>query len=402
MNANIFTDEKLWLNEWDRRWEEKKKKKFCKRCLHNEDTPSIYFHENGICNYCKLHDEYDKQYPIGNEGYKKFKEIVKEIKTVGKNQEYDVGIGVSGGADSSYMLHLAKEMGLKPLAIHFDNTWNSSIATQNIQIMTEKLDIDLFTHVVDNNEFNDILKSFLKAGVIEFDAATDIGLVTTQYTALKKYNIKYTFDGHSFRTEGIVPIGWAYMDGQYVDSVHSTFGSLKMNTFNNLGFWSQIKDMMFYKIKRLRPLWYFDYHKEDAKSLLSKEYNWTWYGGHHLENFSSIFPHTYLIPRRFGLDFREIERSGLVRSGQISRNEGIEHIRNPPKFDPNILDFVKKRLALTDEEFVSFMLQPKKTYKDFKTYKQQFEKWKWLFYVLMKMDMIPLNFYKRYTSKGGM
>ena len=377
--------------------------KRCTRCIYDIETPSIKFDDRGVCNYCKASEDLDQQYPTGLEGQRKLEQIVDEIKKSGRGKPYDVVVGVSGGCDSSYMLIKAKEFGLRPLAVHFDNTWNTTIATTNIHTMLDKLKIDLFTHVVDNEEYDDILRAFLKAGVIDIETPTDIGLATTLYMAAAKYGIQYQFEGHSFRTEGIGPLGWFYIDGKYIESVVREFGNYrqhKLKTFPNLWFSKFMKYTLYNRIKKIRPLYWMDYDKEATKKMLSDEYGWQWYGGHHLENRFTVFLHSYYAPRRFGLDTRVLGNSALVRSGQLDRTEAIAMLQEPFVFDTEILGIVKKRLGFTDREFEDLFKQPTRTWKQFKTYKPLFERLRPFFYLLMKAQLVPQSFYVKYTSKS--
>ena len=377
--------------------------KRCTRCIYDVETPSIKFDDQGVCNYCKASEDLNQQYPTGREGQLKLDQIVDEIKKAGRGKPYDVVVGVSGGCDSSYMLIKAKEYGLRPLAVHFDNTWNTTIATTNIHTMLDKLKIDLFTHVVDNEEYDDILRAFLKAGVIDIETPTDIGLATTLYMAAAKYGIKYQFEGHSFRTEGIGPLGWFYIDGKYIESVVKQFGNYRqhrLKTFPNLWFSKFMKYTLYNRIKKIRPLYWMDYDKEATKKMLSEEYGWQWYGGHHLENRFTVFLHSYYAPRRFGLDTRVLGNSALVRSGQLDRTEAIAMLQEPFVFDTEILGIVKKRLGFTDREFEDLFKQPTRTWKEFKTYKPLFERLRPFFYMLMKAQLVPQSFYVKYTSKS--
>ena len=267
----------------------------CKTCIYDETIPAIFFDVEGICNYCRQYEQMQDEYPTGAEGRKRLDELVAEIKKSGKGKKYDVVIGVSGGCDSSYMLHLAKrEFGLRPLAVHFDNTWNATIAVENIHKMLEQLDIDLYTHVVGNVEICDLMKSFLKASVPELDTPTDLALAATHYMAAEKYGIKYIWEGHSFRTEGISPIGWFYMDAKYVQTIQKQFGSLPVKSLPMMWLRKWFKWMLVDGIKKLRPLYYLDYDKAEAKKFLSEEYGWQWYGGHHMENRSAYFVNNLL------------------------------------------------------------------------------------------------------------
>lgn len=397
MDKSIFTDESAWQEEWQRRQDISKKR--CTRCLYTEKTPRIYFDTNGICNYCHIHDQLMGQYQ-GVAGNVEFKNIVKKIKWEGRNKQYDVIVGVSGGADSSYMLYIAKEAGLRPLAVHFDNTWNSTIAVENIYNVLNHLDIKLWTHVVDNHEYDDLYRAILKAGVPDLEIPTDLALAATLNIAAIKHGIRYIFEGHSFKTEGISPLGWPYMDARYLNSMHQLYGNQKkLNTYPYLWLSKQLKWMLWNRLKKIRPFWYIDYQKEEAKTLLKEKFGWQWYGGHHLENRITSFYHTYFIPRRFNRDSRINGYAAMVRSGQMDRDEAIAEISLPPNCDQYIVDLVKKRLGFTEEEFLELMVRPPASYREFKTYKPVFEKMRAFFYVMAKMNLIPMSFYLKYTRK---
>lgn len=371
----------------------------CSRCIYDDHIPYIAFNATGVCNYCRQHDQLEKEYPTGEEGWRRLQQLAEKIKQEGRNKKYDVVVGVSGGTDSSYLLYLAKKLGLRPLAAHFDNTWNSKIAVENIQSVLKALQVDLFTHVVDNQEFCDLFKSFLNASVPDIDTPSDIGLATTHYLAAEKYGIKYIFEGHSFRTEGISPHGWFYMDARYIQTVQEQFGSYKLETFPNLWMMRWLKWTAINRIKKIRPLYYIDYLKEETKKFLNKEYGWKWYGGHHMENRTAYFTNNYYLPRKFGIDLRYSEFSALVRSGQIPRSQALEKIEEIKPFDPTILDEIKKRLDLKDDEFERMMSLPRKTYRDYTTYKETFERMRWFFWLMYKLDLVPKSFYMKYTRK---
>ena len=371
----------------------------CTRCIYDDRIPYITFDSEGVCNYCKRYDQMEKEYPTGNEGRKILTELAEKIKHDGRRKKYDVVVGVSGGADSSYLVLLAKELGLRPLAAHFDNTWNSRIAVENIHNVLQKLNVDLFTHVVDNCEFCDIYKSFFKASVPDIETPSDIGLAVTHYLAAEKYGIKYIFEGHSFRTEGITPHGWVYMDAKYIKTIQGKFGSYKIKTFPNLWMSSWLKWTIIKRIKKIRPLYYIDYDKEKTMKLLSREYGWKWYGGHHMENRTANFLNNYYLPQKFNIDIRYPEYSALVRNGQMSREEALEKIQEPHPFDIGILEEIKKRLNFSDDEFEQIMSAPKKTFRDYNTYKRTFEVMRPVFYLMYKMDLVPKSFYMKFTRK---
>lgn len=399
--SSHFTDEVLWEKEWHSRVERKRQLKRCSRCLYDEETPNITFDEKGVCNYCIKDDELRRDFPGGSEGREDFEKIIDEIKREGKGNKYDVIIGVSGGADSSYMCHIAKEYDLRPLAVHFDNTWDSTIATQNIRNLLEKLDIDLWTYVINNNECDDIYKSFLHASTSDLEIPTDIALAAVLNMAAQKFKVKHIFEGHSFRTEGMAPLGWIYMDAKYIDDVHKRFGKMPMKTFPDFRFFKQLKWMLFSGLKKIRPLWYLDYDKSATKKMLAENYEWQWYGGHHLENRITAFYHTYYLPRKFDIDMRTLGYSARIRSGQMTREDGIVRLEDSPKFDEELFEMILKRYGYSLGEFEKLMLLPIKNFKDYNTYKSLFEKLRPFYYIMAKAELIPWSFYHKYTSKNN-
>ena len=368
----------------------------CTRCTYDEMVPRITFDADGVCNYCHIHDELDAQYPEGEEGERLLRQLAADIKVSAKGRKYDCVVGVSGGCDSSYLLIRMVELGLRPLAVHFDNTWNSPIATQNIYNVIEKLNVDLHTVVVDNAEFDDIWRSFMLAGVRDLEAPTDLALASVLYGAAEKHGLKYVIEGHSFRTEGIGPLGWGYMDGRYIASVHKMFGRMRMKTFPNMSMAEFIRWSALRGIRRVRPLYNMTYRKEEVKKRLAADYGWQWYGGHHLENRTAAFWHLYVLPRRWNADMRHLGHAALVRSGQLSRDEALEILAQPVECPEDIVHLVKKRLGFTDAEFERIMNLPKRTWQEFPNYKRSFERLRPLFAVLVKTGRVPQSFYMKF------
>ena len=371
--------------------------KICSRCIYDERVPAILFDENGVCNYCKQIDTLVADYGTGQEkGKTEFFKIIDIIKNEGKNKKYDCVVGVSGGTDSSYMIYLALQWGLRPLAVHYDNTWNSSIATENIRKVLGKLNVDLYTHVIDNKESDDIFKSFFLASVPEIEAPTDLALAETLYRAAAKYDVKYVFEGHSFVTEGITPVGKNYFDGKYIQAIHKQFGTRKMRTYPLMTFSKFMKWTVFKQIRKIRPFWYLAYEKEDARKFLEKEYGWQYYGGHHLENRMTAFFHSCYAPVKFGVDFRNNTLSALVRNGKMTRAEAWSEYNTLPHVEPDLLEYFKKRLSLTDVEFDRIMALPPKSWREYPTYKKRFERLRPLFFFLAKRNLVPMSFYLKY------
>lgn len=372
--------------------------KICSRCIYDENTPSITFDEDGVCNYCKMVDNLKEEYKTGTPaGEASIDAIIEKIKLEGKGKKYDCIIGVSGGTDSSFMVYWAIQKGLRPLAVHYDNTWNTSIATENIRKVLGKLNVDLYTHVCDNREADDIFKAFFLAGVPEIEASTDLALAETMYRAAAKYKVKYVLEGHSFVAEGITPLGKNYFDGKYIESIHRKFGKMPMKTYPLMTFFKFMKWTVFYRIQKIRPLWYIGYSKEEAKVFLEREFGWKYYGGHHLENRMTSFFHSIYCPQKFHIDYRNNSLAASVRAGLMKREDAIEeYYHTPPYIESELLNYFKKRMNLTDSDYERIMNQPPNYWYQFPTYKKRFEKFRPLFYLLKKANLVPHSFYMKY------
>ena len=373
----------------------------CSRCIFDTTVSAIKFDEHGICNYCRLVERLERDYGTGTEeGQRRFSEIAERIRREGKRKKYDCVVGVSGGTDSSYLLWLATQYGLRPLAAHYDNTWNSAIATENIRKVTKQLNVDLYTHVVDNTEMDDIFKSFFLASVPELDGPTDITLAEVLYRAAAQHGIRYVFEGHSLQGEGVAPLGDAYVDGAYIASVHRKFGTVPMRTFPNMPLLSFLKWISVKGIRKIRPLWYLPYSKEEARKQLADEFGWQYYGGHHLENRMTAFHHSYYNPLKFGIDNRNNSLSASVRSGMMTREAALDEYSSSPHLEAGLLTYFKKRLDLTETEFDRIMNLPQKSYRDYRTYKRTFERMRPFFWLMTKMNLVPESFYVKFTSRS--
>ncbi|WP_133511702.1 N-acetyl sugar amidotransferase [Candidatus Thiosymbion oneisti] len=371
--------------------------RICKRCIYDERVPSIHFDAEGVCNYCRQVENLIEQYGTGQpKGEALFVSTLEDIKRTGKGKPYDCIVGVSGGTDSSYLTYLAKEWGLRPLAVHYDNTWNSAIATMNIHKVLSGLGVDLYTHVVANKEADDIFRAFFLSGVAEIEAATDLGYAYLLRKVAAKYSIKYILEGHSFVEEGITPLGRNYFDGRYIQAVHQQFGQMRIETYPLMTFSRFLRSALFHRVKFIRPLWYLKYTKEDAKTFLTEKYSWRYYGGHHLENRMTAFCHSVYLPQKFGSDMRNNTLAARVRNGTLSRSEAWAEYNTPPLIEDELVSYFKKRLDLSDERYERVMQAPPKNWTEYPTYKKRFERLRPLFFMLAKANLVPMSFYLKY------
>jgi N-acetyl sugar amidotransferase len=369
----------------------------CSVCIYDDSTPNISYDAHGVCNYCRQVERLIEQYGTGTaKGEAQLAEIIQRMKVAGKGKKYDCVVGVSGGTDSSFLLIKCMEWGLRPLAVHYDNTWNSAIATVNIHKVTDALGVDLHTYVIDNREADDIFRAFLLAGVPEFDASTDIAFAQVLRSAAAKFGIRHILEGHSFVEEGVSPMGKNYFDGMYIKDVHRKFGRLKIRTYPNLTFFQFMKWVLLYRQKFIRPLWYIQYSKAEAKVMLKERTGWQDYGGHHLENRSSAFFHLVYQPERFAMDNRNWTLSARARSGQLTREQALEAYHTPMGDADELVTYVKKRLGLSDGEYSAAMHGPKRSFRDFETYKRRFERLRPFFKLLADRNLVPRSFYLKY------
>lgn len=373
------------------------KVRICSRCIYDERVPSISFDSDGVCNYCRQVERLTDQYGTGTpKGEARLAQIIKGFSEKGRGRRYDCVIGVSGGTDSSYLIHWAVGQGLRPLAVHYDNTWNTATATQNILKVLEGNGVDLYTHVVDNKEIDDIFRSFFLAGVAEIEAATDLGYAYTLRRAAAVHGINIILEGHSFNAEGITPLGRNYFDGKYIQSIHQRFGTRPLRTYPLMTFSRFLKSTIMDRPKFIRPLWYLRYSKEEAQDLLRKRYGWQYYGGHHLENRMTAFYHGIYLPQKFGNDLRNNTLAARVRNGSMERASAWREYNSPPIVEPQLLDYFLKRLGISSAEFHRIMKQPARNWCDYPTYKRRFERLRPLFAKLAKADLVPMSFYLKY------
>ena len=340
----------------------------CSRCIMDTTVPGIWFDENGVCNFCKIHDTLEEQFPLGETGRKRLEQLIEKIKNSARGKEYDCVVGVSGGMDSTYVLYTIVSLGLKPLAVHMDNGWNTELSVHNIEKATRKLGVDLHTVVLDWEEFKDIQIAFLKASVPDVEMPTDWAIRCVLYRIASKQGLKYVVDGQCFRTGGKCPIGWNYGDGKYLKAVHEKFGKVKMKTFPNLTIWEELYYNFVKGIRFVHPLYYVEYNVEGVKKLLKKELGWKPYPAKHFESVYTRFIQSYLLPKKFNIDKRKIHFSALIRSGQMTREEALKRIKKPP-FSPKKMEedrkYVIKKLGLTQEEFERIMRLPPKSFLDY-------------------------------------
>ena len=337
--------------------------------------PNIKFDDKGICDRC--HQYYNNLLPKWNrgEGHEvELRIMVDKIKKAGKGKPYDCLLGLSGGFDSSYMLHFAiKELGLKPLVFHVDAGWNMPVGIRNIEKMVQKLDVDLKIEKINWEEERDFQLAFFKSGVPHLDIPQDLAFVAVLDKYAAQNDIKYILNGGNISTEVIVnPSSWGYWgtDSKHNKDIIKRFGTVEMKTYPFTNIFKRKIYMPYIKgVKVLKLLNYIPYVKKEAENLLKHEYSWEPYPQKHFESIMTKFVEGYWLPKRFGFDVRKPQFSSLILTGQMSRKEALEKLQNPSMSEEEgeaLFCQVAQMLGITREELQSYFDMPKKTYKDYK------------------------------------
>ena len=334
----------------------------------------IKFDENGVCDHCKNFEENIKpNWTTGSVGKEKLDKIVDQIKKDGKGKEFDCIIGISGGIDSSYLLYYAKEvLGLRPLAFSVDTGWNLNVAVENIEKVVTGLGLELNTEIINWNEMKDLQLAFFRSQVPYQDLPQDHVIFAALYNYAVKYKIKHVLTGGNFSTECIrEPLEWVYQnDLRMIKDIHKKFGERPLKT---LPLTSMFKYTIYYRffkgMKVHRPLDLIPYAKQDAIDTLKERFNYEPYANKHFESVFTRFYEGYWLVKKFGFDKRRAHFSSLISTGQLTREEALKILDNPPYDDIQAmrdLDYICKKLSISKGDFLKLMREKNKTYKDFK------------------------------------
>lgn len=344
--------------------------------------PAIAFDETGVCDHCRgFQKDVLPNWKQGAEGKAELAKIVEQIKASGKGKEFDCILGLSGGLDSSYMLHLiVTEFGLRPLVFHVDGGWNTDIAVNNIQMLVEKLGLDLYTEVINWNDMRDFQLAFFKSGVPHLDIPQDHAFIATLYHFAAKHGIKYIMNGGNFSTECVRnPLEWLYhgTDMAQINDIRRRFCTrpLKAYPFSSI-LYHKVYLRYLKGVKVVKPLNLLPYTKQIAIDTLSEKYGWRAYPQKHFESRFTKFFEGYWLPTRFGYDTRRVQYSSLIQTGQMTRQDALEQLKKPA-YDPATIDeefeYIATKLGISVEELRSYHTMPLKTYRDYRNQAWMFE-----------------------------
>ncbi len=351
--------------------------KQCTKCiLDTNDDKNISFDEKGVCNYCnKFYQEYDQYLKMPpQEKENNLKKMVEIMKVDGKGKKYDCICGISGGVDSSFIAAKAKEYGLNALLVHFDNGWNSELSVKNIEQICKYTGFDLYTYVVDWEEFKELQLSYIKAGVLDWEVPTDHGLWAVILKKAKELDIKHILIGANYQTEGVLPLPMRYdkADLKNIKDIYNKFGKGgSFRSFPVYKFWNHMYLKLVWGLKLDSMLYFMEYNKTASKQYLIDVVGWRDYGGKHYESIFTRFYQGYILKEKFGYDKRKAHLASLICSGQMSRQEALAELEKP-SIDPVILkgdlEFFLKKMGLEKEEFEKIMRTPPVPHENFKSY----------------------------------
>ena len=382
-------------------------KQVCTRCIQDETVPGISFDDNGVCNYCHLHDELCEMFPNGEKGTKQLNKIIKNIKQQSKNKEFDCVVGISGGRDSIYLLYNAvKVWKLRVLAVHSNDYFDNPIATENMRKAVEKLNIKFINVCYQKELAYELKRDFLKASVPDLNMGTDIAIATALYSTAYKYGIKNIFIGQSFRTEGIKPLEWSFFDGKYLKTVHNMFGKIPLPkwTLENPTYNLDLKEMFFYAvlkgIKTFTPNYYINYVRKEAEEIIKNELDWVYPGAHYFDDLYHSFI-AYVHRVKFHINLNMNSDSALVRDGQLTREEALDRANKPYHIENDkVIEDCLKKINVSQLDFDKIMKLPLKTFKNYNTSYNIIKMLKYPIKMASTLNIVPKVVYKKYFEFG--
>jgi len=344
----------------------------CTRTVMDNTDPDITFDQEGICNWWHDFQALVGSRPTAERRAEELADAVRKIKEDGEGKPFDCVLGLSGGADSSFMAFKSKEWGLRPLIVHFDNGWNDELAVRNIEVMIKKLNFRLHTYVMDWPEFRDLQRAYFKASVLDLEVPTDHMIFGALHRVARQYGIKWILSGNNYETEWVLPKAWYYPKGdlQNIRGIHRAFGELPLRKLPRLGVWQKLCYERVRQIQQVQVLELIPYKKLAAKQFLMDEFGWKDYGGKHYESVFTRFYQSYILPTKYGIDKRKAHLSNLILNGEITREQALAELSDPPD-DPERQRadkrYVAKKLGWSEAEFERIIALPPRSHEEFGT-----------------------------------
>lgn len=348
--------------------------KICQRCVMDTSANDIKFDNQGICNYCTefLKNSNDVLEIDPSEQNLKLQSLIQEVKKSGKGKKYDCIVGVSGGVDSSWALVQAVKNGLRPLAVHMDNGWNSELAQNNIQRLVDGLGVDLYTHVIDWNEYKNLMLAFFEADVIDVELLYDNAMFGLNYKQANKYGVKYILSGMNTTSEGmLIPTKWNWhkFDKKNIVQIGKKFKNIKLRTFPAIGTLYLIYSKFLKGIQWVPFPDYFQFNKVEVMKILELKYGYKPYPYKHYESVFTRFYQAYILPEKFNVDKRRVHLGTLVAAGQMTRSAAIKDIEEIPYPSKSALEddkkYFLKKMEWTNKDLEDYINRPRKLHSDY-------------------------------------
>lgn len=373
----------------------KTKYQICSKCIMDTSDPFITFDKNGVCNHCHSYKKrLLEDLHLDKVGQEHLQETISKIKSSKNKSKYDCIIGLSGGVDSTYVAYLAKKVfKLNPLAIHFDNGWNSELAVKNIEKVLKQLDIDLHTEVADWVEFRELQRSFIKASVVNWEIPTDHAIVAVLYKLAAEHGVKYILGGGNITSEAIMPFSWSFnaRDLKHLKALHRIVSGKRIKKIPTLSIRKFIYFTFIKKIKWFPILNYVNYSKKDVINILEKDLSWKYYGGKHYESIFTRFYQGYVLKNKFNIDKRRAHFSSLINANQLKREDALELLKESDYEEKQLksdYEFFLRKFNLTKDDFLKIMENPIVNHEEFPSNAKLFRKFKSYIYKIKKFSTL--------------
>lgn len=368
----------------------------CRRCILDDSLPGVSLDRDGTCNHCRIHDRLAALYPAGEVGRREMEKLAEEMRRAGRGKDYDCVVGASGGRDTSYCLHVVKELGVRPLAVHFDNGWDSTIAKENLRRVCSGLAIDLHTVIMDWEESRELTNITIRASIPYIDTTDDIGIARALYDTAVAEGVRHIILSHSFREEGIKPLRWSYFDGRFVRAMIRRFGRMPLKQFRNidlhhLAYWHFVKCI---KIVNLTN--FYDDAGPHVEALLKDRYGWVDTHQHHFDNEMFALVSCYLRTK-FGANLYVFDWAARVRTGVVSREEALDRSQEIPRFETTEnVEYCLKKQGISLEEWQKVLAAPPKYFDDYPNYLSLLRFFRLPIRVLGRQNILPAYIYEKY------
>lgn len=335
--------------------------KECKVCLN--------LTKNILCNQCEvILPRIEKFHELG-EATTPLEKFFLELKDKNKNRKYDAVMGISGGVDSTFLATFAGELGLRVLLLHFDNGWNTQIATSNIAKLVKKYNFELRTFVQDWHIFKSLQRSFLYAGVPDLELISDHAIFAVINNDSSKKECPDMVAGSNFTTEhGLIEdFVWNKLDRKNIEGINSSFENIDLKSFprTNIISWGWRRVSSTSKIHT--PLNMFWYKRSMAVKFLKEKINFEDYSYKHEESLITKIYQRIILRDKFKHNKIFYHLNALIRNKEISKEDAKIKLNEfkESNIDKYELDYFLHKLDITYEEWDKILNSKPRRHEDF-------------------------------------